>query len=150
MPKQLFLFNPGNWIGQGKITFSHAPGHLRFYTKWIVHPQKKDAITADQQIEQEGGGELLINTFQLSAITESSFDITLSNALTGVVEGKGLIHEKSIAWEFRRPANFTHEIHFEGFEVYELQENGDYMLHAEYFSGDQFRTTIDGRIWKKS
>jgi hypothetical protein len=38
---------------------------------------------------------------------------------------------------------------FEGFEVYEQQENGDYFLHAEYGSPDQFRTIIEGLIWRK-
>jgi hypothetical protein len=64
--------------------------------------------------------------------------------MLGSVQGKGIIDAKTIAWEFRGHPDF------EGFEVYELQENGDFMLHAEYSSLDQIRTIIDGRIWKKA
>jgi hypothetical protein len=68
----------------------------------------------------------------------------LENELLGKVKGAGVIDEKTIAWEFHGTGGL------EGFEVYELQDNGDYMMHAEYSSPDQFRTIIDGRIWKKN
>ena len=68
----------------------------------------------------------------------------LENELLGTVKGTGVIDENTIAWEFHGTGGL------EGFEVYELQDNGDYMMHAEYSSPDQFRTIIDGRIWKKN
>jgi hypothetical protein len=55
-----------------------------------------------------------------------------------------VIDAKTIAWEFRNNEEF------QGFEVYELQENGDYMLHAEYSTSEDFRTIIDGRVWQKA
>jgi hypothetical protein len=38
---------------------------------------------------------------------------------------------------------------FEGFEVYEKQENGDYFLHGEYGEPHLFRTIVEGLIWCK-
>lgn len=150
MTSHQFIFSPGDWIGQGRITFSHSPGHIRFYTKWIINKEQKGIIRAEQQIEQEGESVLLFNTLQFSAITAKSFEVLLSNDLTGKVSGKGVIEPNTIAWEFRKPNETGKEEQVEGFEVYEIQENGDYMLHAEYFSSGQYRTIIDGRIWQKN
>lgn len=140
---------PGEWIGQGRITFSHSSGLVRFYTKWIIQPMKEEAVHAEQQIEQEGEPELLYNAYVFSLITDTSFNVALDNDLTGLVAGHGIIDDKKIAWEFHMPAESQQAEQLEGFEVYELQENGDYMLHAEYCSTVQYRTIIDGRIWKK-
>lgn len=139
-----FIFQPGNWIGEGKITFSASPERLRFYTKWIIEPMESGLILCRQQVEMEGREENLHNNFEISHLQPLQFSIKLNSELMGALEGKGLIDSKTIAWEFRG------EQDFEGFEVYELQENGDYMLHAEYMSTEQFRTIVDGRIWKKS
>lgn len=139
-----FIFSPGQWIGEGRVTFSSSPDHLRFYTKWTIDKEETGKIRCQQQVEMEGGEERVFNSFTFSNIEASSFILELSNELLGSVKGKGVIDPKTIAWEFRGNPEF------EGFEVYELQENGDYMLHAEYASTGQFRTIIDGRIWKKS
>lgn len=139
-----FLFSPGLWVGEGRVTFSSSPDHLRFYTKWNIEKENQGMIPCQQHVEMEGGEDRVFNNFVFSAVTSSSFLLELTNELLGNVKGKGVIDPKTIAWEFRGNDEF------EGFEVYELQENGDYMLHAEYASTDQFRTIIDGRIWKKS
>ena len=139
-----FIFFPGQWVGEGRITFTASPEHLRFYTKWTIEETKKGIINCQQEVEMEGGDENVHNDFLFSEVMADSFAVELSNDLLGTVRGKGIIDAKTIAWEFRGHANF------EGFEVYELQENGDYMIHAEYASPDLFRTIIDGRIWKKS
>ena len=91
-----------------------------------------------------GVDENVFNSLTFFDITSTSFMVGLENELMGKVLGKGVLDEKTIAWEYRQGTDF------EGFEVYELQDNGDYMLHAEYSSPDQYRTIIDGRIWKKS
>jgi len=143
MPHE-FIFFPGLWIGEGRISFSASPEWLRFYTKWQIEKEDNGPVRCEQQVEMEGGEESAFNQFTISDVLENSFTIELTSELLGTVEGKGVFDAKTIAWEFRGHPEF------EGFEVYELQDNGDYMLHAEYSSTDQFRTIIDGRIWKKS
>ncbi len=144
-PSHLFIFNPGIWIGEGKITFSTSPEIIHFYTKWTIEPFDEEVgYSCQQQVEMQGVNESVFNNLSFSEVTPKSFKITLENDLVGVVDGKGIIDPKTIAWEYRPNTDF------EGFEVYELQENGDYMLHAEYSSPDQYRTVIDGRIWQKS
>lgn len=139
-----FLFKPGLWIGEGKVTFSASPELLRFYTKWTIEEEVDKKITCYQHVEMEGGDSNVFNTFIFSDIQPTSFSVELSSEMLGSVQGKGIIDAKTIAWEFRGHPDF------QGFEVYELQENGDFMLHAEYSSADQIRTIIDGRIWKKA
>lgn len=148
MTQHLFLLTSGYWIGEGRICFNASPDVLKFYTRWIINPLMKgkivESISCSQEVEIQGTEEHIKNHFLLSVITPTSFNIQLENDLIGTVEGSGVIDKKKIAWEFR--GNPT----FEGFEVYELQENNDYLFHAEYVSPDQFRSVIDGRIWLKS
>ena len=144
-----FIFSPGRWVGEGKISFSASPDILKFYTRWEISPAVPEGelheIVCIQTVEMQGAAnEHIKNRFTVSQVNTSSFVLELENDLIGVVQGKGIMDEKKIAWEFR--GNPT----FEGFEVYELQENGDYLFHAEYVSPDQFRSMIDGRVWKKS
>jgi hypothetical protein len=138
-----FILSHSHWIGEGRVTFSASPEHLRFYTKWLIDKKEADMINCRQYVEMEGGKDQVFNQFIFSNILADSFAIELTNELLGTMSGKGVIDAKTIAWEFRGNADF------EGFEVYELQENGDYMLHAEYATDEQFRTIIDGRIWRK-
>lgn len=144
MSNHEFLFTSGQWVGEGKVTFSSSSQHLRFYTKWLLEKDDAGHVHCQQHVEMEGGQDRVFNVFLVSHILSESFVIELSNEMLGKIYGKGVIDAKTIAWEFRGHPEF------EGFEVYELQENGDYMLHAEYSSVEQFRTIIDGRIWKKS
>lgn len=145
MVKHEFIFNPGQWVGEGRITFSASPELVRFYTSWwIEKPDEKGGIRCQQRVEMQGSEETVNNNFFVNDVTPAKFKIELENDLIGKVQGLGVIDAKTIAWEFRGNAGL------EGFEVYELQDNGDYMLHAEYSSPDQFRTIIDGRVWKRS
>lgn len=139
-----FIFKPGLWVGEGKVTFSASPDRIRFYTKWTLEKEKESQLIWHQHVELEGGESNVYNTFRFSNIKPDTFAVELNNELLGTVLGKGIIDRKTIAWEFRGHPEF------EGFEVYELQDNGDFMLHAEYSSLDQIRTIIDGRIWKKA
>lgn len=138
-----FLFLPGLWIGEGDVSFSASPDKVHFFTKWEVNHGKDGLIRCRQIVEIRNVDEHVINTFTISSVKENRFDIHLENDSLSKVEGKGFVDPLKLAWEFR-----NHET-FEGFEVYELQKGGDYMMHAEYSSPDQFRTIIDGRIWKK-
>ncbi len=138
-----FIFEPGYWIGEGRVTFSGSTDHLNFYTRWTIKAAANGVIFAQQEVQMQGTSEGVMNTLLFSHLTNKDFLVDLRNELMGSTRGQGIVDAKTIAWEYR-----SHE-NFEGFEVYELQENGDYLIHAEYSSTDQFRTIIDGRIWKK-
>jgi hypothetical protein len=144
MSQHTFIFTPGLWIGEGKITFSASPEHLRFFTKWQCNPLKNGLIDCRQIVEMQDRAENVANAFTFSEISPTGFKAKLVSDMIGAEHGKGIIDQKTIAWEFRGNPDF------EGFEVYELQENGDYMLHAEYTSSEHFRTIIEGRLWKKT
>ena len=138
-----FIFSTSTWIGEGKITFSTSFDFIKFYTKWEINADAQSTIYATQKVEMQGIKDHVVNYFIFKDITPTSFSVFLESESMGSVHGTGVINPTNIAWEIRsNPA-------FEGFEVYELQENGDYSLHAEYASTDQYRTIIDGLIWKK-
>ena len=138
-----FIFSSGIWIGEGKITFSTSSEFIKFYTKWEIIPESETLIRATQKVEMQGIKEHVINYFIFKDITPTSFSVLLESEAMGSVHGNGVINSTVLAWEIRsNPSN-------EGFEVYELQDNGDYSLHAEYASTDQYRTIVDGLIWKK-
>ena len=139
-----FILTPGTWLGEGFITLTMSPAKLRFYTKWIVEEPRVGIIHCQQRVEVEGRDEDLFNHFIFSDIKESSYSMQLTNAEMGTVKGTGVISPKLIAWEYR------HDIDSEGFDVYELQPDGNYIMHAEFISTVQYRTIVDGRIWKKS
>lgn len=148
MIKHLFIFQQGFWVGEGKITFSMSDDVLMFFTKWTFLKSEGEKevpfeIKAVQDVELLGGVEKMKNFFTFSDIKSDSFTVTLENELVVSIKGKGIIDDKTIGWEFRDP-------NFEGFEIYELKEKGeDYSFHAEYMSGEKFRSIIDGNIWKK-
>lgn len=144
MEHQGFIFSSGLWVGEGKITFTASPEVLTFFTRW----ETKDGIRehemiSHQQVEMQGVDDKVLNRFRFFDINPKGFGVELENDLVGCVRGKGVIAAKEVAWEFRGHKNF------EGFEVYRLKDNGDYVVHAEFASPDQFRTIIDGRIWRK-
>lgn len=144
MTQHQFLFHPGSWIGEGRVSFNASAEIIRFYTKWLIEAAVNGEISSLQEVEMQGTEPNMFNRFKVSQVTPISFVIALENELLGQVTGSGVVDEKTIAWEFHGKGSL------EGFEVYELQDNGDYLLHAEYSSLDQFRTIIDGRVWKKS
>jgi hypothetical protein len=139
-----FFFTPGVWLGEGVVSFSASPDKVRFYTKWLIYEiDATNTIVCQQKVELQGTDENILNDFSISNITSTSFAIQLENPLFGKVTGKGIIDHKTIAWEYRNPDVI------EGYEVFEIQDNEDYMFHSEY-AADEFRTIIDGRIWKKA
>lgn len=144
MSAHAFIFLPGTFNGQGKVTFSSSPDVIRFFTQWEVQKREGDVIRAVQRVEMQGAQETLVNAFVFSAITAEGFQIELTNELLGTVQGKGVISPTQFGWEFRGHPTF------DGFEVYYIDEKSDYHVHAEYASPDQYRTTINGRLWSKS
>lgn len=139
-----FIFEPGTWLGEGKITFTASSQFIKFYTRWKIEKEEDHVLKATQVVEMEGATDQLINVFTVSEVKSGTFSITLENNLIEKVAGKGIRDTNTIAWEFRGNSEF------EGFEVYERQETGDFFMHAEYGSKDQYRTIVEGLVWKKS
>lgn len=140
--KHSFILEPGEWVGEGTVTFSASDQELYFITQWGIDAGEEDMIECSQQVRMEGEDETVLNNFEIYDVTPKSFKITLENDLLGKVSGTGIIDENKIAWEFRG------QIGFQGYEVYELEGEGLYKFHAEYASPDQMRTIIDGHIRK--
>lgn len=140
-----FLFSSKHWLGEGKIKLSLVEEELAFYTKWNLGSSPAGEITALQEVEIHGVPDTMRNNFILTEVTPTNFSIELENTALGTLIGKGIITEDLIAWEFRNA-----EIGFEGFEFYEKQKDGSYLMRAEYATLDQNRTVIRGRIWEKT
>lgn len=136
-----FLFQPGEWIGNGHISFTISPDVLHFRVKWSVTSTKENFFRCIQLVEIVDGDQI-INSFDVEPKSAEDFAITIENELLGTFTGRGLIEDQLISWEFRNKGVF------EGYEVYEKSDHG-YDFHAEYLSSDQARTSIHGKIWKK-
>ena len=142
MKKHLFLFKPDSWIGEGNIILNMVEEELSFYTKWnIKNSDNAGKILASQEIQIDGISENMLNNLIFFDFTSRGFNVEMENISIGKVIGNGIYDEKMIAWEIR-------DKNFEGFETYYKQEDGSYLMHSEYVTSDQFRTQIDGRIWK--
>lgn len=147
MNQHKFIFTPGRWVGGGKITFSASYELIRFYTSWSIESEDEGKIFCRQRVEMQQINEMVNNYFSFYDISEYAFKVDLENELFGSVSGTGIIDGATIAWEFHGTSSQQNQ--FEGFEIYELQDDGDYMMHAEYSSAELFRTIVDARIWKK-
>lgn len=138
-----FIFKQGLWIGEGTISFSASPTKVKFFTRWEIIDRGEKGSECRQTVELQGVKEHVINLYNFTKPEGLNFDVVLENEVFEKVAGKGFIEGNKIAWEFRNQASF------EGFEVYQVESNGMYRMHAEYASPDQFRTMIEAQIWKK-
>lgn len=138
-----FLFEPGDWLGTGQVTFTISPDLLYFRTKWSCVMPDEESYQCTQTVEIVGG-DRMVNIFSIKLLDDNNFDIVLQNELLGVFSGNGVIEDDLVAWEFRRVGTF------EGYEVYERLDDEEYAMHAEYLSSDGARTRISGKIWKSS
>lgn len=146
MKQHQFLLKAGTWLGQGNIQLNMVSEELGFFTRWNVsNIDGEGKIECVQEIQVKGLSEVMHNAFLIRNFNEGEFAVDLENQALGKISGKGLISDKVIAWEFRVP-----EIGFEGFELYEIQEDQTYLMRAEYASSDQFRTLIQGRVWQQT
>ena len=136
-----FIFTPGVWEGNGTITFSMAEDILDFKMSWTVLPLEDEKIFFTQEIDIDGFADKMRNHFCISHISGSEFEIELENNVVGKVIGKGVISPKVLAWEFRRK-----DQEFEGYEIYELQQDGSYKMRAEFTAGEGLRTQVQGFI----
>ena len=144
--KHGFILSPSTWLGEGKIRLNMVEEELAFYTRWdISNSDPAGKIDCTQEIQVKGLSDLMLNQFSFFDLSANNFTIELENQALGRVKGEGLINDKVIAWEFR-----IEDIGFEGFEFYELQPDNSYLMRAEYATSDQFRTLIQGKMWKQA
>jgi len=138
-----FLFRPGIWLGEGKVKLNVSPEEMKFMTRWNLGESSEEGpIKAVQEVQISGLSEIMTNQFSVFKVVDEEFEIELENQNLGKVIGKGIIRPKIISWEFR-----LNSLGFEGFELYEKEEDDTYSLHAEYATKDDFRTIIQGKIW---
>lgn len=143
MKEHEFIKKPNSWLGEGNITLNMVEEDLSFYIKWQVsEPDPIGKIQAVQEIQIGGISENMKNELTFFDFTDKGFSVEMENFNIGRIVGKGVYDEKIIAWEFR-----NNDMNFEGFETYYLQDDGSYLVHAEYVTSDQFRTQMEGRIW---
>lgn len=146
MVQHQFLLTPSAWLGQGKIQLNMVSEELAFFTRWNAGTIDGDGrIECLQEIQVKGLSDVMHNQFLIFNMNSGEFEIELENQALGKITGKGLINDKVIAWEFR-----VEEIGFEGFELYEKQDEKNYLMRAEYATSDQFRTLIQGRVWQQT
>lgn len=146
MVQHAFLLTPGVWLGAGKIQLNMVAEELNFFTRWNIEKADNDGrIECMQEIQVKGLSEIMQNGFTFYNFHTGEFEVELENQALGKIIGKGLITDKTMAWEFR-----VEEIGFEGFEFYEKQEDLTYLMRAEYATSDQFRTLIQGKVWQQA
>lgn len=133
-----FLFTPGEWLGEGEVSFSFSPDKLTFKVRWVIFDESNGSFCSVQTVQIDSQ-EPMVNIFKCTPTEDGRFDIILENADLGSFQGGGIIHEKSLAWEFRHPGAL------EGYEIYERVSDTEYSLHAEY-CGEDVRTIISGHI----
>lgn len=141
-----FITSPGSWVGEGKIVLNMVEEDLIFYTVWnILDKDFSGMVTSVQNIQIQGLSEGIQNEMRFFDFSKERFSIEMQNQNIGKILGQGIFDEKMIAWEFR-----GNDMKFEGYESYCLQDDGTYKLKGEYISSDQFRTQVEGHIWKHS
>ena len=145
MFKHSFIFNPGSWIGEGKITLNMVEEDLIFNSNWTV--QNKDVagkVSCAQDIAIRGLSDSMRNELTFYDFGGKDFCVDMENPNIGKITGIGVFDEKTIAWEFPQGS-----LGCQGFEIYTLQAIDCYLLHAEYYLENEYRTFISGKIWRK-
>ncbi|MES2273491.1 MAG: hypothetical protein V4487_04815 [Chlamydiota bacterium] len=141
-----FIFSPGTWYGEGKILLNMVEEELIFSTNWAVQTRDfSGKVSCAQEIQIQGLSENMRNDLGFYDFQAKTFAVDMENQNVGRIVGKGVYDEKMIAWEFR-----NNDLNFEGYETYNLQTDGSYMMRGEYVTSDQFRTQIEARIWIQS
>lgn len=141
-----FIFSPGTWQGEGKITLNMVEEQLLFNTNWAV--QDKDftgKVCCFQAVQIQGLSENMRNELSFYNFQDKTFSVDMENPNIGRIVGAGVYDDKMIGWEFR-----NNDMNFEGFETYSLQNDGSYLMKGEYVTSDQFRTQITAKIWLQS
>jgi hypothetical protein len=145
MNQHAFIFASGRWFGEGQIQLNMVDEELGFITRWNVsHRDPLGKIECLQEIQVKGISDVMTNQFSFFDFIAGNFTLELENHALGKVQGKGILSDTVIAWEFRIP-----ELGFEGFEFYEKEAEDVYLMRAEYATAEQFRTLIQGKVWKQ-
>lgn len=143
---ECFIFGPGTWLGEGKVKLTVSDEELKYVTRWNIDKSKKNGLIGSiQEVQITGIPDVMHNQFSFYDFADEQFKVQLENPTIGKVIGTGIYRPKLLAWEFR-----NNGMEFEGFEMYELLADGSYFMHAEYVSNEEFRTSIQGKIWKKA
>jgi len=141
-----FIFSPGSWYGEGKISLNMVEEELIFNTNWSVWNRDfVGKVACAQEIQIQGLSENMRNDLTFYDFQSSTFSVDMENQNVGRIVGTGVFDDKMIAWEFR-----NNDMNFEGYETYTLQLDGSYHMRGEYVTSDQFRTQIEARIWLQS
>ncbi len=139
-----FIFEPGEWLGEGDVELSIPTEPLKYYAHWKVSHSHDGKVHVEQKVEMAGISEPMQNTLSFQDLSMDEFSVDLENPLFGKIRGKGLVSEESISWEFKQGPS-----EMEGFEMYEKIDAENYGLRAEYVSDEHLRTVVKGKIWRK-
>jgi hypothetical protein len=140
-----FIFEADEWLGEGVIKLSMSDEPLYFLTRWKRQNDQEDGFfEVIQEVQIKGINEVMVNQFTFTRQGHKNLDVILENNTVGKVIGHGVVNETTIGWEFNCP-----NVHFQGFEFYEKQNQDQYLMRGEYSSDDEYRTFITGKIWKK-
>jgi len=136
--EECFIFEPGTWLGEGKVRLTVSEEELKYVTRWNIDKSKKNGLIGSmQEVQITGIPDVMLNQFSFYEFNEENFKVQLENPTIGKIIGIGIYKPKLIAWEFRR-----NDLGFEGFEMYEQLPDGSYFMHAEYVSQDEFRNFL--------
>ncbi|MBB64242.1 MAG: hypothetical protein CMO81_04190 [Waddliaceae bacterium] len=141
-----FLLEPGVWQGNGTLLFKGTPEKWPIFIRWEIH--KGAPLLIDALLTIDISSLSTVHHYRYKIIPgedEKKFQIRLQNEVIGNLEGKGIIDQKYIAWDFHDP-----KLPYEGLERYLLLENGGYRIASEFCSTDQTRLQITGEIHQKT
>ena len=118
---------------------------IPFIVKWMVPSFKPEDpyLELIQQIQIKGHSEVMTNNFTFKDFEKHRFSIILESDNIGQVMGPGHIKSDWIGWEFKENL-----IGFDGYEYYQHQGDGHYIMEAEYSTSDDLRTVMRGKLWK--
>lgn len=133
-----FLFNEGEWVGKGAITFALSPDEIPFDIRWNISAIDAERYRAVQRVEMEDQ-DTMVNVFTVTQQPSGEFQLFLENEVLGVFSGEGICDMKKLAWEFSHPG-------LEGMEVYEKNSDKGYSFLAEYLGNDGMPTTVKGEM----
>jgi hypothetical protein len=142
---ELFFGGCYTWLCQGKIKINVVQDELSFCARWVVSKSEESEVICTQEIEVEGMEDKIENKLHITNIKDGKFDIVVQNDIWGEATGTGRIYPEKIAWEVRK-----HGPGFEGLEIYSLAEDGKYTIRSDFMTPNEYRSHIEGAIWKKS